>query len=145
MSLTLHTIKPAKGSRTTSKRVGRGLGSGKGKTSSRGMKGQRARSGGKGGLAVKGLRQTLLRVPKLRGFKSDKIRPIEVSLSALTKLTETLITPKSLKAAGLIENAKVAVKLLGNGEAKASLVVRGCLVTEGARKKIEAAGGRIES
>lgn len=144
MALTLHTIKSSKGARKSSKRVGRGIGTGKGKTAGRGMKGQRSRSGGKSGLALKGMRQTLLRVPKKRGFKSNKVKPVGINLSVLEGLPDTLITPKTLKAAGLIEDVKKGVKLLGNGEAKPSMVVRGCAVTEGARKKIEAAGGKIE-
>ncbi|HBU27910.1 TPA: 50S ribosomal protein L15 [Candidatus Uhrbacteria bacterium] len=144
MPLTLHTIQPAKGSKTSTKRLGRGIGSARGKTSGRGMKGQGARSGGKSGAMIKGLRQMLLRVPKSRGFKSHKIQPVALNLSVLSKMTETLITPKTLKAAGLIEQTKLGVKLLGDGEAKPSMLVRGCSVTEGARKKIEAAGGKIE-
>lgn len=143
MALTLHTIKPSKGSRKSSKRIGRGIATGKGKTSGRGMKGQRSRSGGKSGLALKGMRQTLLRIPKSRGFKSQKIRPIALNLSALQNMVDTLVTPKTLKAAGLIEDDKKGVKIMGMGEAKPSMVVRGCLVTKGARAKIEAAGGKI--
>ncbi|PIR47567.1 50S ribosomal protein L15 [Candidatus Uhrbacteria bacterium CG10_big_fil_rev_8_21_14_0_10_50_16] len=143
MALTLHTIKPSKGSQTTTKRLGRGIGSARGKTSGRGMKGQGSRSGNSGS-SINGLRQMLLRVPKTRGFKSHKIQPAALNLSALSKMTETLITPKTLKNAGLITDVKVGVKLMGDGEAKPSMLVRGCLVTKGARTKIEAAGGKIE-
>ena len=144
MSLTLHTIKPAKGARKSAKRVGRGIATGKGKTSGRGMKGQRARSGGKGGLTIKGMKQTLIRIPKKRGFKSGKVKPLEVTLTKLAKMTETLITPDTLKAAGLIKTVNPGVKILGTGDAKPNMVVRGCAVTKGAREKIEAAGGKVE-
>ncbi len=144
MSLSLHTIQPAKGSRKTSKRVGRGLGSGKGKTSARGVKGQRARAGGSGGLLEKGLRQTLLRVPKTRGFQSHKPSPETVNVGDLKGLKVALVTPKALKKAGLIQETKNGVKILGNGEPSQSFVVKGCTVSSSAKQKIEAAGGKVE-
>ncbi len=140
----MHTIQPAKGSRKTAKRVGRGLGSGKGKTSSRGVKGQRARSGGSGGLLVKGLRQTLLRIPKKRGFKSGYAKPQTINVSDLTMVKGAIITPSTLKAAGLVTDAGGAVKILGNGEVKTALTVTGCHLSASAKQKIEAAGGKVK-
>lgn len=144
MSLSIHTIQPARDSRKTAKRVGRGLGSGKGKTSSRGVKGQRARSGGSGGLLIKGLRQTLLRIPKKRGFKSAYPKPQTVNVGDLSIVGGARITPSTLKAAELITDARGAVKILGNGEVKAALTIKGCALSATAKQKIEAAGGKVE-
>ena len=121
--MTLHTIKPSPGSRKRKLRVGRGLAR-RGAMSGRGTKGQRARSGGKSGLKVKGLRQTLLRIPKSRGFKSPVVKAATVSLRDVND---------------------VSLKILGTGALTKALTVKGCQVTQSAKKQIEAAGGTIAS
>lgn len=139
----LHSIQPNPGARVSKRRVGRGLGSKRGKTAGRGTKGQRARAGGSGGLLVKGLRQTLLRVPKTRGFKSAYGKSLLVRVDQLKQVSGVLVTPKTLKKAGLITVANRSVKIVGRGEAARAYVVRGCAVTAGAKTQIEAAGGKI--
>ncbi len=142
MAMTLHTISPAKGSRKGKKRVGRGLSS-KGTTAGRGTKGQRARSGGKGGLKMKGLRQTLLRVPKSRGFKSQALQPSVVQLDQLNDVDLKIVSPKTLKAAGLVEVTRAGVKILSRGDIKKAVQVKGCKVSAAAKAKIEKAGGTV--
>jgi len=142
MALELHNLKPAKGSRQRKQRIGRGLAR-RGTTAGRGSKGQRSRSGGKNGLAIRGLRQTLLRIPKQRGFKSKAPSVPSVNVSDFEKVEGKVVSPQTLKKAGLISSTK-KVKILGRGEVKEAVVVRGCLVSDGAREKIEGAGGKIE-
>lgn len=143
MSLKLHTISSNEGARQRKQRVGRGVAR-KGKTSGRGMKGQRARSGGKGGLKLKGLKRTLLRVPKLRGFKSLRPNKEVVNVGDLNRVKGTVVNPKSLKAAGLITTTANGVKILSAGDIQNSIVVQGCNVSKVAGEKILAAGGKVE-
>ncbi|MBT6254342.1 50S ribosomal protein L15 [Candidatus Uhrbacteria bacterium] len=139
----LHTISSNDGSRQRKQRVGRGMAR-KGKTSGRGSKGQRSRSGGKSGLKLKGMKQTLLRVPKLRGFKSMHAKAEVVNVGDLDRVKGALVTPKLLKAAGLITDSSKKVKILSNGEIQNSVVVKGCKVSKVASEKIVAAGGKVE-
>lgn len=145
MSFGAHTIKPAKGAKRTSKRVGRGDGSGKGNTSARGMKGQRARSGGKSGTAVIGLKQSILKIPKLRGFNSPNEKTATVTLDMLERNCNagTPVTPASLERAGVIKSASAGVKIVATGELKKKLEIQNCKASAGAVKAIEAAGGTI--
>ena len=108
------------------------------------MKGQRSRAGGKGGLKLKGMKQTLLRVPKVKGFKSHRPKPVVINLKDLAGLKDTLVTPSKLVKAGIVDNVKNGVKILSEGDVKTSFVVRGIKVSEAAKAKIEAAGGKIE-
>lgn len=142
MAMQLHTIKANKGSRKGKKRVGRGLAS-KGTTAGRGSKGQRARSGGKSGLKMKGLRQTLLRVPKTRGFKSQALSPAVVQLDELNDVELKIVSPKTLKAAGLVKVTRAGVKILSRGDIKKAVQVKGCKVSKAAKEKIEKAGGSV--
>lgn len=142
MPMTLNNIKPAKGSRKRTQRVGRGL-AGRGAKSGRGSKGQRARSGGKSGLKVKGLRQTLLRIPKSRGFSSITTKPATVKLSDINALSVTVISPQILKKAGLVKETRYGVKILSGGEVTKAFTVKGCKITQSAAKSITAAGGTI--
>ncbi|OGL71742.1 50S ribosomal protein L15 [Candidatus Uhrbacteria bacterium RIFCSPLOWO2_01_FULL_53_9] len=142
--MTLHTIKPSPGSRKRKLRVGRGLAR-RGAMSGRGTKGQRARSGGKSGLKVKGLRQTLLRIPKSRGFKSPVVKAATVSLRDVNDVSLKVISPSSLKKIGLVKETRYGVKILGTGALTKALTVKGCQVTQSAKKQIEAAGGTIAS
>lgn len=116
MSLSLHTIKPATGATRKKKRIGRGLGSGHGAYSTRGVKGQRARAG-VSNLKRLGLRPILLHIPKKRGFKSDKPKNQIVKLIDINKnfVDGDLVNPKILLKKGLIDNLKVDVKILSDG------------------------------
>ena len=143
MSLNLNSLSSNDGARKKKQRIGRGVAR-KGMTSGRGRKGQRARAGGKGGLKLMGMKQTLMRVPKLKGFKSNRPKPAIVNLKDLSTLKDSLVTPGNLKKAGIVDNAKKKIKILSDGEVKTSFVVRGIKVSEAAKAKIEAAGGKVE-
>lgn len=144
MALGLHNIKSAKGSRARRKRVGRGLGS-TGTYSGRGGKGQTARSG-VSGLRRLGMKRIILSQPKLRGFTSLQEKPAVVNLAALAVHFDgkTPVTLASLKKAGIIRNSARYVKILGEGELKTALTIKGCTVSESAKQKIEAAGGSVK-
>ncbi len=142
MPLELHNLKPAKGSRKGKKRLGRGVAS-KGAKSGRGTKGQRKRSGGKSGLKLKGLRQMLLRVPKSRGFNSNAGKPAVVKVGELDALKLKEVTPSSLSKAGLVKETRYGVKIIGGGEIKSAITVKGCKVTASVLKQITDAGGTV--
>ena len=145
MALQLHTIKPNAGARKERKTVGRGLGS-KGTYSGRGAKGQRARSGGRAGLKLKGLRKLMLSMPKARGFSSlsEKAEVVNVGTLARSFAPQSLIHPKALLEKGLIPTVASGVKILGTGAIGIALMIEGCRVSAEAKKKIEAAGGSIK-
>ncbi|HLD17577.1 MAG TPA: 50S ribosomal protein L15 [Patescibacteria group bacterium] len=145
MTLGLHTLHPAKGARKERKRVGRGLGS-KGSYSGRGVKGQRARTGGRAGLKLKGIRSLMLKIPKQRGFNSlaPKAAPVNVGMLGRTFPKGGLVTPATLKKNGLIPADSVRIKILGDGILDVVLRVEGCLLSASARTKIEKAGGSIK-
>lgn len=145
MTLTLYKIKPFSKSRKKVKRVGRGLGS-KGTYSGRGQKGQRARSGGKRGLKLLGIKKLLLSTPKLRGFKSPYPKMTIVKVLNLDKKFKDgeIVSPQTLLARGLISKIKRGVKILGDGEIKKKLIIEGCVVSKSAKEKIEKAGGKIK-
>jgi large subunit ribosomal protein L15 len=142
----LEELKPSKGARKKAKRVGRGPGSGHGKTSTKGHKGQKARSGGVKGPGFEGGQMPLQRrIPK-RGFTN--IFRKEYSVVNVADL-ETLggkdpITPEVLLEKGLIRNMKDGVKVLGMGDLKAQIVVRAHKFSKSAIDKIQAAGGKAE-
>jgi large subunit ribosomal protein L15 len=144
--VTLGTLKPAKGSTHAKKRVGRGPGSGHGKTSGKGHKGQKARSGGHVRPGFEGGQMPLIRrVPK-RGFTNPFKAPAQVvNLKVLGAFAGGDVTAELLLGAGLVAHADRPIKLLGDGEAPRGLVVKGLTVSASARAKIEAAGGRIEA
>lgn len=141
-----HTIKPAHGATHRSKVVGRGNASGHGTTAGRGGKGQTARSGGSRGLKLKAFKQFMQSVPKLRGFHSIATKPAEVYLSDLEQKFSAgdTITVAALKAKNLVGANVKAAKVVGTGELKKKLIVKGLLTTTGAAEKILAAGGTIE-
>lgn len=148
----LHTLKPYKNARKKKKRIGRGLGSGHGAYSTRGVKGQRARSGGKKGLKARGLKMFLLRIPKKRGFKSIHEKAIGINVEVLEKHFSdgANVTPEVLAEARIVRQkqkhgkaALMKIKILGQGTVSKKLTVSGMLVSELARKKIESAGGTI--
>jgi large subunit ribosomal protein L15 len=141
----LNQIKPAAGSKHAKKRVGRGIGSGMGKTAGRGHKGQKARSGGFHKVGFEGGQMPLHRRLPKRGFVSlTKGDTVEVRLSSLDKLPVDDIDILVLKQAGVVPNAALAAKVILNGEIKRKVIVRGLLVTKGARAAIEKAGGSVE-
>jgi large subunit ribosomal protein L15 len=146
----LHNLKPAPGSHRNRKRIGRGPGSGTGKTSGKGHKGIKARAGhhGPGGGKPQfegGQMPMTRRLPK-RGFtNSFRVESQVVTLSDLSRVPEgTEVTPESLAEAGVIRSRKGPAKLLANGDITHAVTVRGVKVSAGAREKIVAAGGRIE-
>lgn len=141
----MHKLKPAKGSRYAPKRVGRGNASGKGTTAGRGTKGQAARTGGRNRRKLRGFRQIMLSTPKLRGFKSSKVKPETVTVSAVAKAfgTGEAVTPKAVAGKGLVSTHANGVKILGVGQVDKKLSVVGCAVTASAKKAIEDAGGEI--
>jgi large subunit ribosomal protein L15 len=142
----LHTIKSAKGARRKSKRVGRGNASQKGTTAGRGTKGQRARSGGKSGTARRGFKQSLQKVPKLRGFKSMRPKKEVVTLSTLNRISVDgdVVTPTYLKKKGVVDKPQFGVKVVATGEIKKKITLKGCLASKKAAELLEKAGGKLE-
>jgi len=141
----LHTIKPARGSRKVRRLVGRGPGSGLGKTSGRGSKGQRARSGGKSGLKLKGLKRIVLRIPKNRGFKTQTPHPQTITLDQLEAwyASGAMVDVKSLKRAGHIQNKANGAKVVNSGKLTKAIKLVGVEATPGAKAAIEKAGGSL--
>ena len=145
----LHDLKPAPGSKKRRKRVGRGMASGKGKTSGRGMKGQGARSGGGKGPYFEGGQLPLVRrLPFRRGFTN--ISRIEYTPVNLDRLQEKFgeeaqeVTPETLVEAGIIKRSDEAVAILGRGELTSPLQVKAHRFSKSAKEKIEATGGTTE-
>lgn len=142
----LDELKPPKGAKTKRKRVGCGVGSGHGKTSCKGHKGQKARSGGGKRPGFEGGQMPLARrVPK-RGFTNIfRVRYAEVNLRDLARLTDVaVINPEVLIEMGLVKKFYDGIKILGHGEISGKLTVQAHKFTAGAVKKIEAAGGKAE-
>jgi len=142
----LNTLHPAPGSKTKSKRLGRGIGSGKGKTCGRGHKGQRARAGGYHKVGFEGGQMPLQRrIPK-SGFKSrQSLHRDEVYLSDLNNVKANVIDLTVLITSGLVRSDMKDVKIIGSGEINRAVTIRGLSVTSGARKAIEAAKGKVEA
>ncbi len=143
----LHDLKPRPGATKNRKRVGRGIAAGQGKTAGRGMKGQKARAGWGGKLYFQGGNLPLFRkLPFKRGFTNvNKIEWNEVNLGRLKGFkANSEVTPESLAEVGLLDDHSNPVVILGQGDIKVALNVRVHRVSQGARKKIEAAGGSVE-
>jgi large subunit ribosomal protein L15 len=142
----LNTLQPAPGSKTKSKRLGRGIGSGKGKTCGRGHKGQRARAGGYHKVGFEGGQMPIQRrIPK-SGFRSrQSLHRDEIYLSDLNKLDVEVIDFAVLQQSGLIRFDTKDVKIIGSGEMTRAITIRGISVTAGAKKAIEAAKGKVEA
>jgi len=142
----IHDLSPAEGSRKKKKRIGRGPGSGHGKTACRGHKGQKSRSGGGVSPGFEGGQMPLQRRLPKRGFTN--IFRKQYSLVNLRDLKgfepNTTLDAEVLRKAGLIKGAKDGVKLLGYGEINVPLVIRVNRSSKSAREKVEAAGGRVE-
>jgi len=141
----LNTLSPAPGAKTDAKRVGRGIGSGYGKTAGRGHKGQKARSGGKVSPGFEGGQMPLQkRLPKY-GFSSRVSRTTaQLRLSELASVTADVVDLQALKDADVIRNDVERVRVFLSGEIDRSVTTRGLKVSRGAREAIEQAGGKVE-
>ncbi|SMB23689.1 50S ribosomal subunit protein L15 [Sterolibacterium denitrificans] len=140
----LNTIKPAEGSTHAKRRVGRGIGSGLGKTAGRGHKGQKSRAGGFHKVGFEGGQMPLQRRLPKRGFVSlTRDRNVEVRLSELEKLPLTEIDLLALKQAGVVAADALSAKVILSGKLTRKIALNGIGVTKGAKAAIEAAGGSI--
>ena len=140
----LNKIKPADGSKKARRRVGRGIGSGLGKTAGRGHKGQKSRAGGYHKVGFEGGQMPLQRRLPKRGFKSTTLKYNgEVTLADLEKLGADEVDLVSLKAAGLVRQLIKHVKVVKSGELTRKVVLKGIGATAGAKAAIEAAGGSL--
>ena len=142
----LHDLKPAEGATTARKRLGRGIGSGLGKTSGKGHKGAKARSGGGKRPGFEGGQMPLtMRLPK-RGFTNKwRIEYATVNVDRLNIFEDgAVVTPVELVESGILKNVQDGVKILGNGEITKKLTVQANKFTATAKEKIEAAGGKVE-
>ena len=140
----LNTIKPAEGSKKARRRVGRGIGSGLGKTAGRGHKGQKSRAGGYHKVGFEGGQMPLQRRLPKRGFKSQNLKfNGEVTLAQLEKLGAAEVDLLALKAAKLVPQIVQNVKVIKSGELKRAVKLTGIGATAGAKAAIEAAGGSL--
>ena len=142
----LHELQPAFGSTTAPKRLGRGVGSGLGKTSGKGHKGAKARSGGGKRPGFEGGQMPLYRRLPKRGFKNIFAKEYsEVNVEQLNRFEDNaVVDPVALVEAGILKNVLDGVRVLGSGELSKALTVRAQGFTKGAQQKIEAAGGKVE-
>lgn len=142
----LNDLSPAEGSKKAAKRVGRGIGSGSGKTCSRGHKGQKSRSGGFHKVGFEGGQMPLQRrLPKV-GFNSRSAKhSAEVRLNELANIDADVIDIQALVASNIVPAITKKVKIFASGELSKAVNLKGLQVTPGARKVIEAAGGKIEA
>jgi large subunit ribosomal protein L15 len=140
----LNTIKPAGGAKHAKRRVGRGIGSGLGKTAGRGHKGQKSRSGGYHKVGFEGGQMPLQRRLPKRGFKSVTLKyNAEITLTDLQRLDATEVDLLTLKAAGLVGGVARIVKVIKTGELGKAVTLKGIGATAGAKAAIEAAGGSV--
>ena len=143
----LHELRPSEGAFKTSKRVGRGVGSGLGKTSGKGHKGQNARSGGGVRPGFEGGQLPLFRRLPKRGFSNAmfKVEYATINVSDLEKFDDgAVVTPELLKEMGILKKQLAGVKILGNGELTKKLTVKANKFSQTAIEKIEAIGGKAE-
>jgi large subunit ribosomal protein L15 len=141
----LNTIKPAEGSTKVARRVGRGNGSGFGKTAGRGIKGQKSRTGGFHKVGFEGGQMPIQRRLPKRGFRSvTKKFNAKIRTSELNKLDSNIVDLMSLRAANLISQITLNAKIYLSGDVKKKFTIQGISLTEGAKKAIEAAGGKVE-
>jgi large subunit ribosomal protein L15 len=142
----VNTIKPAAGAKHARRRVGRGIGSGLGKTAGRGHKGQKSRAGGYHKVGFEGGQMPLQRRLPKRGFKSAQLKYNgEVTLSDLERLGADEVDLLTLKAAGLVRELVKTVKVIKSGALTRKVLLKGVAATAGAKAAIEAAGGAVES
>ncbi len=141
----LNTIKPAEGSKFNRKRVGRGIGSGTGKTAGRGHKGQKSRTGGKVQIGFEGGQMPIQRRLPKRGFRSAMAKTMaEIRLHELDLIEGEVADLAALRKAGLINAGHQRAKVVLSGELTKAVTVRGLGATKGAKAAIEAAGGKVE-
>jgi len=143
----LHELKPSEGAFKTRKRVGRGPGSGTGKTSGKGHKGQNARSGGGVRPGFEGGQLPLFRRLPKRGFSNAQFKTeyAVINLSDLNKFEDgAVVTPELLKEMGVLKKQLAGVKVLGNGKLTKKITVKASAFSETAKKEIEAKGGKAE-
>ncbi|ALS80082.1 MULTISPECIES: 50S ribosomal protein L15 [Planococcus] len=142
----LHELKPAEGSRSSRKRIGRGIGSGTGKTAGKGHKGQNARSGGGVRPGFEGGQNPLFRRLPKRGFTNINRKDYAVvNIEVLNRFDEgTEVTPALLIETGVVSNERSGIKILGNGSLEKKLTVKAHKFSGSAKKAIEAAGGQTE-
>ena len=143
----LHTMYPAEGATKTRKRVGRGIGSGTGKTAGKGHKGQNARSGGGVRPGFEGGQLPLFRRLPKRGFSNAKFKTeyAVINLSDLNKFeNDAVITPELLKEMGLVKNQLSGIKVLGNGTLEKKVIVKAHKFSSVAKEEIEKLGGKAE-
>ncbi len=142
----INTIKPAAGSKHAKRRVGRGIGSGLGKTAGRGHKGQKSRAGGYHKVGFEGGQMPLQRRLPKRGFKSAALKfNGQVTLTDLQRLDGEEVDLLTLKAAGLVRQLVKTVKVIKSGELTRKVMLKGIGATAGAKTAIEAAGGSVEA
>lgn len=140
----LNSIKPAEGAKRARRRVGRGIGSGFGKTAGRGHKGQKSRAGGYHKVGFEGGQMPLQRRLPKRGFKSLSLRyNAEINLSELAALNLAEVDLLALKQAGLVGRMVKTVKLIKNGDIRSAVKLTGIVATAGAKVAVEAAGGSL--
>ena len=142
----LNTIKPAEGAKHSRKRVGRGMGSGSGKTAGRGHKGQKSRSGGKVQIGFEGGQMPIQRRLPKRGFNS-RVSTVfeEIRLHELNNVEADVIDVIALREAGLIKTSTLRAKVVLSGEITKKVTLKGIGATKGAKAAIEAAGGSVEA
>jgi large subunit ribosomal protein L15 len=144
MIMELNTIKPAAGSKRQRRRVGRGIGSGLGKTAGRGHKGQKSRAGGYHKVGFEGGQMPLQRRLPKRGFKSASLKyNAEITLTDLERLGAAEVDLLALKQAGLVGEIAKVVKVIKTGELTRAVVLKGVGATAGAKAAIEAVGGSV--
>jgi large subunit ribosomal protein L15 len=144
MTMELNTIQPAEGSKKARRRVGRGIGSGLGKTAGRGHKGQKSRAGGYHKVGFEGGQMPLQRRLPKRGFKSQQLKyNDEISLTDLERLGVDEVDLLTLKAAKLVSQMAKTVKVIKSGELTRKVALKGIGATAGAKAAIEAAGGSV--
>lgn len=142
----LNDLKPAVGAKRPRRRVGRGIGSGSGKTAGRGHKGQKARSGGYHKVGFEGGQMPLQRRLPKRGFTSPTEKAVaEVRLSEIDKLGIDRVDLAALKEAGVVPRRALAAKVILSGKINRAVKLQGVKVSKGARAAIEAAGGSVEA
>lgn len=140
----LNTIKPAAGAKHAKRRVGRGIGSGLGKTAGRGHKGQKSRAGGYHKVGFEGGQMPLQRRLPKRGFKSTTQKyNAEITLSDLQVLAGEEIDVSTLKAAGVVPQLAKSVKVILSGSIERKVTLKGVIATKGAKAAVEAAGGAV--
>lgn len=145
-NITLEDLKPAAGSTSKSKRVGRGRSSGHGKTSCRGHNGEGQRSGNSAKRGFEGGQMPAYRrLPKLKGFQVySKLNYAQINVGRLDALNLKEVSLDSLREVSTIHPTCVGLRVLGNGEIKSAVTVKASYVTPSAKEKIEAAGGKVE-